>query len=116
MVLWNLAPTRQREVSGGYRSLSNTLVRAAADLGLESAYHHFGGHNHGEEPEPTFTRSQADEHGWHLDFCFAPRQWLEGAAIVIGSRDPWRGRSDHLPLFVELPDRHFDGGATHDNG
>jgi endonuclease/exonuclease/phosphatase family metal-dependent hydrolase len=91
----------------GLSKTHHEFVRAAADLGLVSAYHHLSGHEHGREPEPTYTRAKTDEHGWHLDFCFAPKRWLAGATVSIGPRDPWRSRSDHLPLFVEIPDRHF---------
>ena len=76
-------------------------------LGAVSAYHHFTGHGHGDEPEPTlrWIGRGGRPFGYHCDFVFVSRALaplVEG--VVVGSVSDWveSGLSDHCPVTVDF--------------
>ena len=42
---------------------------------------------------------------YHIDYVFAPSNWLDGADIELGGYDKWigSGLSDHAPLLCTFP-------------
>lgn len=80
--------------------LFSSVVDALHDLGLASAYHHVHGLTHGHEPHPTYYHQWKEEQPFHIDYCFMPPSWLEGASVDVGTFAEWEGVSDHRPVRV----------------
>jgi len=86
------------------RSSSHSdLVALMADLGLVSAYHVHHAEPQGGESRPTYYHTWNRAIGFHLDYCFIPRQWAPHLADVqVGGYDEWADASDHRPLIVDV--------------
>jgi exodeoxyribonuclease III len=69
--------------------------------GYKSAYHAHRGCALGSEPEATHFFRHAVARPFHIDYCFAPREW-HVERTQIGPRWQWSPFSDHMPLTVEL--------------
>lgn len=77
-------------------------VSELAILGLQSAYHYSRGVDQGAEPEPTiyWRNRKVDGPQYHIDYCFAPNDWMASiSSVTLGKFDDWvaRGLSDHVP-------------------
>jgi hypothetical protein len=71
--------------------------------GLASAYHAFHAEAPGQESRATYYHMWRPELAYHLDYCFVPRAWLPRVHTVeVGGYEPWKGRSDHRPVVVNL--------------
>lgn len=88
-----------------------SMIDAARDLGLVSAYHAANNAPLGSEQHPTIYWRDRTELGprYHIDFCLIPREWVEHVTLVtVGEFARWvgSGLSDHAPLILEvaLPD------------
>jgi endonuclease/exonuclease/phosphatase family metal-dependent hydrolase len=89
---------RQRPSKGHSR-----IIDALADLGLVSAYHAFHKVAHGQETHPTYLHQHNPSRPWHIDFCFVPLGWARRlVAVEVFDGNEWAGRSDHLPLQVDV--------------
>jgi hypothetical protein len=77
------------------------IVAALNDLGLVSAYHAFHQVEHGCERHATYRHQRNPSKPWHIDFCFVPRTWKVLDVEVLDGQ-VWAGRSDHLPLKVDV--------------
>ena len=91
---------------GWLMNFSHT-VDVLASLGLNSAYHHVTGEAFGEERAPTIYWRDRTKDGptYHIDYVFAPHQWLRKVRnIEVGCFEDWCGSrlSDHVPLTVDL--------------
>ncbi len=81
----------------------SALVRKLETFGLTSAYHTFHGEAHGAETQPTFFEYRHAHRPYHLDFCFLPTAWSGRVTRVeVGRHAEWAGRSDHMPLVVDV--------------
>jgi exodeoxyribonuclease III len=81
------------------------VVGALERLGLVSLYHAWSGEAQGAETAKTLFLYRRLEPSYHIDYCFAPRRWLERLqAFAVGEYDQWCGLSDHMPLFAEFSD------------
>lgn len=83
------------------------VERRLADLGLVDAYCASRGLVAGEQPtEATYHQHRRRELPFHIDHFMLPTSWTDGAKVEVGDFDTWiaSGRSDHVPLIVELPD------------
>lgn len=43
--------------------------------------------------------------GFHIDYCFVPKQWMDRLdSVQVGSFDGWiaSGFSDHAPLIIDV--------------
>jgi len=70
--------------------------------GLVSAYHYAHKAAYGEELHATHHFLRNPERGFHIDFCFIPRDWASSklkARVVSGPE--WSLLSDHFPLLVK---------------
>lgn len=82
------------------------LVSRLSSLGIVSLHHHRIGEAHGHETTPTYFHQWKPEQPFHIDYCFVSKGLVgRVTAFEVGHRDPWLGRSDHMPLFVKF-DRH----------
>jgi hypothetical protein len=87
----------------GARSSNHArTIAALEERGLRSAYHACSGAPAGAEPDSTIFWRKNREAGYHIDYCFAPRAWLEGIRVTVGRPDEWLAVSDHMPMVVEL--------------
>ena len=75
------------------------IVERLADLGLQSAYHADRGADQGVDEEPTHWHSRGG--AFMIDHIFTPTDWPIGS-VTVGSDEPWRERSDHAPLVVDI--------------
>ncbi|MCB0061878.1 MAG: hypothetical protein KDE19_07180, partial [Caldilineaceae bacterium] len=58
---------------------------------------------HGREEQQTYYHQRSPQKGYHLDYCFLPRQWFtQQADVTVGPFAPWGSLSDHTPLSVDL--------------
>jgi exodeoxyribonuclease III len=81
----------------------SALIKLLAELGMSSCYHDHFGETQGEETRPTYYFHWNREKPFHIDYCFAPKEWNENSKHVeVGSYEDWHGYSDHRPLLVEF--------------
>ena len=76
-------------------------------LGLASVYHQVTDEAFGKESTPTIYWRDRTKDGptYHIDYVFAPQQWLRKvSSIEVGRFEDWCGSklSDHVPLTVDL--------------
>ena len=71
------------------------------DAGLVSAYHFVNQLAFGKELHPTHHFLRKPERGFHIDFCFIPREWTSNKlAAQVVSGPEWSALSDHFPVMV----------------
>jgi len=93
-----------RSPSGATAALFGHL----GDLGLTSAYHTVRNERFGAESAPTYFHHRDRARPFHIDFCFVSRSIRDRlVAVEVGDYDTWvaPGRSDHVPLVVDIADR-----------
>jgi exonuclease III len=78
------------------------VVRALSEMGMESAYHLSHRIPQGSEPEPTFYLQRNLAKAYHIDYVFAPAEWLGAGSAWVGDAETWLQWSDHMPLIVRL--------------
>ncbi len=79
----------------------SSMVERLDKFGLVSAYHHHGSMRHGEESDNTFYLHRKQEKGFHIDYCFLPKDWAEAISAVRVERfEELASSSDHRPLVV----------------
>jgi len=71
--------------------------------GLRSAYHTLRSSTFGAESTPTFFQHWDTSKPYHIDYVFAPDEWLnQETRISVGTPDEWLDYSDHMPLYVDF--------------
>jgi hypothetical protein len=75
------------------------IVERLHAMGLQSAYHSDRGLEQGVTEQPTFWSSRGVS--YMIDHVFTPTTWPV-MTVTVGSEDPWRHRSDHAPVVVDL--------------
>lgn len=79
------------------------IIRRLAELGLVSAYHSWNGEAFGEESAMTHYHQRRPDRGFHIDYCFIPKEWHTAVrAVVVGAPEQWLQHSDHMPILVDL--------------
>jgi endonuclease/exonuclease/phosphatase family metal-dependent hydrolase len=93
-----------------FRTLAERLER---QLDLRSAYHEMTREAYGRERQATHWFQWNARKPFHLDYCYAPKEWVV-RTMIVGSYRKWRPLSDHAPLVVEyqLPEGSTWRGAT----
>jgi len=81
----------------------SSIVEFLEKKNLLSAYHakHNNG-RHGDETAHTYHHLWNAEDGFHLDYIFVPKDWMERASVHLGIHQDWLKHSDHCPLSVEI--------------
>jgi|ERR1022692_2852834 hypothetical protein len=79
------------------------FVAKAAGLGLQSVYHAPSNRPHGGEPDKTYRHGGKGKGLFHIDYCFLSPALLDGAKIEVLKDEEWKRRSDHSPIYVEIP-------------
>jgi exonuclease III len=86
---WDLPRSRNHE----------KLVSDLERMGLRSVYHSHFLESQGNEKKPTFHWQWKLEQPFHIDYIFAPHNWLPRVHhFEIGEHSRWGNLSDHLPL------------------
>ena len=75
------------------------IVEELAARGLHSAYHIDRGRDQGVDEEPTHWHSRGGK--FMIDHIFTPTGWPIDS-VTVGSEEPWRQRSDHAPMVVDI--------------
>lgn len=75
------------------------IVDRLHTMGLRSAYHVDRSVEQGVGEDPTLWHTGGGS--FMVDHVFTPSTWPI-VAVTVGGEDPWRQRSDHAPLAVEL--------------
>ena len=77
------------------------VIEKLAELNIFSAYHHHLNQIPGEENHPTFYLYRHRDKPYHIDYCFASKEFIDLIENVeIGIYDDWNKLSDHKPLQV----------------
>ncbi|HET6762158.1 MAG TPA: endonuclease/exonuclease/phosphatase family protein [Longimicrobiaceae bacterium] len=86
------------------RSRSHSdLVALLGEMGLVSAYHVHHAEVQGAESRPTYYHTWNRATGFHIDYCFIPREWTPHVVDVqVGGYEDWADASDHRPLIVDV--------------
>lgn len=71
------------------------------EFNLVSSYHTKYGVNHGAEQHPTIFWLRNPNKGYHIDYCFVPKD-SSIRNVVVGNYEEWKTLSDHRPLIVDL--------------
>ena len=80
-----------------------TVVELLAENGIESTYHTYFKHKHGDEKHPTFFLYRHEDKPYHLDYCFASADMIKKLIKVeVGHYNHWKSVSDHAPLIVDF--------------
>ena len=89
--------------SAGYKGWPS-LLKLLEGVGLASAYHsYFDKEGFGQETRPTHYHKRQQDKGYHLDYCFLPKEWIPMIERVeVGTYSDWVQISDHVPLIVDL--------------
>jgi exodeoxyribonuclease III len=81
----------------------SSVVEQLAQNGIVSLYHEYFHEDHGQESQPTFYLTKKLTRPFHLDYCFAPRNWSQRVThLSVGDFSIWRPWSDHCPMFIEM--------------
>lgn len=79
------------------------VVTFLNEKGIISLYHKINNENQGEETQPTFFLHRKKEKPYHIDYCFASKEfWSKKITFNIGKFEDWIGLSDHSMLEIEI--------------
>ena len=79
------------------------VVKSLYDKEVNSAYHSFFNEEQGKETIKTFYLQRNINKGYHIDYCFLPKELLNKlSSVEIGDKDYWLSISDHLPMIVSF--------------
>lgn len=82
-----------------------TVVQFLEKRGIHSTYHHHYIQTQGAEQHPTFYLYRDESKPYHLDYCFASRDFMDKLQTVeVGAYGDWRPYSDHKPVIVTFGD------------
>ena len=77
------------------------VVKRLAEKGICSAYHLHHEQTQGQEAHPTFYLYRHQLKPYHLDYCFASKDFADKIqSVEIGEHEFWKQHSDHVPLMV----------------
>lgn len=83
----------------------SAIVSSLDRLGCASAYHEYFREAHGRETRHTYFHWWKENHPFHIDYVFIPKQWLSRLEIVeVASFAQGEGASDHRPVSVTFRD------------
>jgi endonuclease/exonuclease/phosphatase family metal-dependent hydrolase len=85
------------------RGNHSSVVERLEEKGILSCYHVHHKQIQGKEKDPTFYLYKHKDKPYHIDYCFAPTEWVNRVKqLEIGDYNEWCNVSDHSPLFVEF--------------
>lgn len=83
------------------KSNHSNVVEKLSELNIFSAYHYFLNQIPGEEIHPTFYLYRHKDKPYHIDYCFASKEFIDLIeSVEVGTYEDWKIHSDHKPLEV----------------
>ena len=80
-----------------------TIVERLQLKGIDSLYHHHFNQVQGKELHPTLYLYKHQNRPYHIDYCFASRDFTEKLeGVEIGDHAGWMKYSDHVPIMVSF--------------
>jgi exonuclease III len=81
----------------------SAVLQMLHHYGITSAYHFHYGEQQGSETRPTYFFHYDRNKGYHIDYVFAPLDWLiHLESVIVGTYDEWRQWSDHVPMLIQF--------------
>jgi exodeoxyribonuclease-3 len=78
-----------------------TVVEVLKEKNIESLYHKFFKQVQGKEAHPTLFMYRDQQKPYHIDYCFASKDFAENISDVrVGTYENWCRHSDHVPLII----------------
>jgi len=78
-------------------------VNELSQIDILSVYHQLKEINHGSEVENTFFLHRNESKGYHIDYFFANRKYIDKTKkYEVGNFMDWKKKSDHVPIFWEF--------------
>ena len=79
------------------------MVNILKEYNIYSIYHELNSKNHGVEEDATLYMQRKKEKPYHIDYCFCKKDHIHNVKeFRIGKYDDYIGKSDHMPLFIEI--------------
>ena len=79
------------------------MVKILKEYNIYSIYHELNSKNHGVEEDATLYMQRKKEKPYHIDYCFCKKDHIHNVKeFRIGKYDDYIGKSDHMPLFIEI--------------
>lgn len=95
------------EIKYGYKDPARitTLKKFLNEKGIESTYHVFFKEELGCETKPTLYQWRKKEKPYHIDYCFASKNFIEKLEkVIVGEYEDWIKLSDHMPIIIIFRD------------
>jgi exodeoxyribonuclease-3 len=81
----------------------SNVVSLLKEKNILSVYHLHHHQEQGKEKDPTFHLYKQRARPYHLDYCFASKEFTQRIkSVEIGKHKQWTKHSDHLPVIVEF--------------
>ena len=81
----------------------SAVVNMFEKYGIKSAYHEFMLEEQGKESLPTYYTYHKESNPFHIDYCFASRNWIERLqSVSVGEYEHWHMLSDHSPMIFDF--------------
>ena len=92
--------------TSGNRVAHDALVQKLEGKNFGSVYHELRQEPQGAETQPTQYQYRHKSRPNHIDYMFMNKNRMRDInAFSIGSYNDWQGKSDHMPLFMNVKDR-----------
>ena len=77
------------------------VVEKLAKKGIYSCYHLHHDQQQGKEAHPTFYLYRHLDKPYHLDYCFASKDFTDKIiSVEVGEYEQWKTYSDHVPVII----------------
>jgi exodeoxyribonuclease III len=80
------------------------VIEILDESGIRSVYHEFFNEDFGRETKPTFFMHHNHDKPYHIDYCFASKNF-EASNVEVGDFCDWVKKSDHVPFIVTFNDK-----------
>ena len=81
----------------------SAVVNMFEKYGIKSAYHEFMFEEQGKESLPTYYTYHNESKPFHIDYCFASRNWIARLqSVSVGEYEDWHILSDHSPMIFDF--------------
>jgi len=79
------------------------VVEKLIEKDIYSCYHNHFGFEHGKEKHSTLYMYRDNKKGYHIDYCFASKDFIDKLiSVKIGNYKKWGKYSDHMPVIAHF--------------
>jgi exonuclease III len=79
------------------------VVNLLSDYDIHSCYHKHYNYGQGKERHSTLYMYRHKNKGYHIDYCFASKGFLNNLdSVEVGKYKVWSKYSDHVPLIINF--------------